>query len=166
MGRFQRRREAFSLPELIVALAVLAITLLALVALAASSLGYSEKSNSLASGAAVAETQLERVIQLARGDNPPGEKARFWDNEYPAGGTPYLESSVKVGNTEYKFKVHTTTLRSSTTNLEMGGDPLLQNRMKKVDITVFWWTEEPGAKAGYGKLSTSASRIVNENPDS
>lgn len=45
----------------------------------------------------------------------------------------------------------------------MGGDPIEKNRLKKLDISVWWWVGDTGqAQSGVGRLTAQSTRIINE----
>jgi uncharacterized protein (TIGR02598 family) len=152
----------FTLPEVLLAVAILALTLFALISVAASSLQTRAKSNNLATAQALAETTVESVIRKAQSDADPAPKSKsdFWESDFQKPGPPWEQKTVKVGTNEFRCEVYTKTI------VELGGSGLEQNRIKRVDVTVYWWGgEQTGSRAGSGKLSVALSRLVNEVPD-
>lgn len=144
------RGRAFSLIEILIALALLSLGALAMFSLWMASLQAGSKATQLAAAAAVADGELSRVVRAATLDDPPGELTRFWAQDYPTSGAAFSTGSVSAGGTAYDFEVHTQTVLS---------EPDGTNRIKQVLVTVTWWG---GQRQGHGRLSTQASRLVTE----
>lgn len=161
------QRRAFTLPEIVIAIAILGLVMLTLLSLSATSVRSMEKSSTTAIGHSVAEAQLERVIQDIRADRPAGDKDRFWDGEFPYPDTPFFTSTdpIVVGANKFHYKVFAETVINENTGSPVGGDLLKENRLKKVDVVVWWWSDESGVRQGYGNMKTNVSRMVNETPD-
>lgn len=158
--------SGFTMVELLLSLAIMAMVILTLFSLAASSVRGTEKTGHLATGQAVAESQLEYAIRNAQADIPAGDKDRFWGGNFPRSGTPFVEGSVNISGTEFKYAIYATGFNHSATGLPVGGDVLLENRIKHVECLVWWMTENPeDSRQGFGKMTTSAMRLVNEEPD-
>ncbi len=152
--------------ELLLSLAIMAMVILTLFSLAASSVRGTEKTSHLATGQAVAEAQLQYAIRNAQADIPSGDKDRFWNGDFPRSGTAFKEGVVKIGKTDFNYAIYAVNFNNSTTGLPFGGDLLLENRIKYVECLVWWMTANSDEqRQGFGKMTTSAVQLVNEEPD-
>ncbi|MEW6279836.1 MAG: prepilin-type N-terminal cleavage/methylation domain-containing protein [Candidatus Eremiobacterota bacterium] len=151
--------RAFTLVEVLVALALIAVALLAVVAVGTASIRMSAKSSNLSAAAMVAETELSRAIYEAVNDQPPGSASAFWDNDWPE-SNPWTTGTRRVGNTDFEFAVDATTVNDATTGAELGTGAS-QNRLKLVHVVVWWWDSKQQRKL-YGRLRTESDRLVNE----
>lgn len=147
-----RQAQGFSLGETLVAIGLLSIVILAMGLLSLTIIRSTTESNDRTAAAAVATSLLDRVILQGQ------EDPNFWDNDHL--GTPYVEDKVKFGKIDYHYKVLAETVLNSS------GDPLGEelpnNRLKRVTLELRWFDTESGARQGYGDLSLSLSRLVNE----
>lgn len=140
--------KGFSIIELLVAIAVLGLGLFSLLSVLTASIQANAKSTNLSSALDLASSELERTIQGATKDLPAGSKEAFWTQDFPPSGPPLKQYEEKVGGTKFLVEVFNQTI-AGTGN----------NRIKKLTVLVFWWNSE---KKGYGKLQTSATRLVAE----
>ena len=144
-------RRGFTVLELIVAMGIFSVLALTVTALAFSTLRANTKGSLTQEAEALAEAQLQKAIYQAQCDSPPGSAAQFWDTE---GIVPPGQLSVSVGPTEYQYILYANTVPS------VGGPG---NRLKKVDLVMWWWTSEAdAARQGYGDLTVRATRLVSE----
>ncbi|MFA7482651.1 MAG: type II secretion system protein [Vulcanimicrobiota bacterium] len=140
----------FNLIELMLALTLIAIAALTLVALSFTAVASREKAESISDAMLVAEEQLALAVYSIE-TIPEADHDAFWDNSLTA---PFSEGSARIGPTDYNFRVEATDVPTGT---------LAPNRLRKLDITVWWWSENPGeGRVGSGQLSYSASRLVRE----
>ena len=153
--------RAFSLAEVLLSVGILAMALVALFNLAGSALKNSSRTENLALAGDVAELELNREIYGAIHDQPSGSRAQFWDNEFVS--APWRQGSTRVNGMDFQYSIYAQTLNDSLTGKPVGQTAATSNRIKKVDIVVWWMhsSAEPG-RQGYGRLSTGACRIVNE----
>ncbi|MCA9796935.1 MAG: prepilin-type N-terminal cleavage/methylation domain-containing protein [Candidatus Eremiobacteraeota bacterium] len=155
-------RRGFTLAELIVAIAFLAIIVLSLTALATQAVRYSRKGVDTSVGNEVAQSNLERHIRQAMLDNPSGDYDRFWNNPHVA--TPFVTGQEQVGKTEFTYAIYAQTLLDQTngTNLGSLSGGLSDNRVKQVWCVVHWYDSQVKARQGYGQLEARATTIIAE----
>lgn len=144
-------RAGLSLAEVLLALGLLAIGILTLSGLSLSALKAGQKSSSVMEAGQIAVMKLEEVGATARADSS------FWLADHLA--TPYEEGSVKVGKTEYTYRVFSRTLLDQTSGTELGSG-VSNNRLKKLDIEISWFGDSQ--RDGYGKRTLRESCLLNQ----
>ena len=154
----RRRRQAFSLAELLVALALISVAILSVLALSISVARGNREGVDKTVGTVVASQVLERLVDQLRADVPPGTKATFWGGEFT--GSPYDTGTIINNKTEYKYEIFARTV-TDTSGSSLGGSTP-DNRLKKVDITVYWWDSDSQSHQGYGDLKVTVSRLISE----
>lgn len=147
--------------ELVVAVGIFAVVILTLVALTASGIRAQRESQELANAALVARRQLERELDKVRQDSPAGTRAYFWDGDFTS--SPFILDRTRVGPTEFTYAIYAHTVDDQISGAQLGTG-VANNRLKRVEIVVNWWGSEQQQRQGYGKLSTRASVLVNEEP--
>lgn len=164
ISRSKRFGRGFSVAELVVCLGLLAIMSLAIVALILQLLRGSDKESHLAAGNVLAEQIMTERLQAIFSDSVPGlTKDQFFDTDSPPAAP--LEGIVVLGTTEFTYQMSYQTI-FNTGGVPVGGDVADTNRLKRVDIKVWWWTDDPdNPRAGHGYLRTTATRFVNEKMD-
>ena len=149
--------RAFSLAEVLLSVAILALALLAMFNLIGSALKSSSRTENLAIAGDVAEQQLTRNIYAAVNDQPAGSAKEFWDQDYL--DLPWRQGSQKVNRMDFHYAIYAQTLNDAQSGKPAGNN----NRLKKVDILVWWMhSSSQGSRQGYGQLRTGATRLVNE----
>lgn len=156
LGRRLSRR-GFNMMELMLALTLIAIAALTLVALSFTSIASRQKAENLTDAILVADEQLSLAVRTVE-NLPPSDHDSFWEaadgTEYQAGFVTVGASTGESGATDYNFQIVSSEVPSGTS---------APNRLRKLDITVWWWSENAGeARAGSGQLHYSASRLVRE----
>lgn len=152
-------RSAFTLAECVLALALLTMILLTLVGTTISSLRASEKSALLGPATQVSDSLMNRTLYQVANDLPAGSNASFWG----AAGLWRGPIQETIGGVNYEYVIYANTV------LDAAGGPLggaiPNNRVKKVDIRVWWWEARSnnGTRQGYGKMEVQASRLVEEH---
>lgn len=143
-------RRAFSLIEVMFASGVAAIGLLTLLGALLSVRRASLKSADSERAAAVADQVIERTIrEVARRDND-----EFWAQ---ADGSLWKEEQ----SGEFHCKV------TSNQVMARGGGALgmstgaSDNTLRRIYVTVWWWSPESTSRQGYGNLKVTASRLIN-----
>ena len=153
------KRQGFSLAELIIALGLFAVAILSILGLSILIGKASQEADDRTIGSVVASSLADRLIDQLRSDAPPGTRASFWDNEFGS-ANPWEEGTLNNDGTEYQYRI----LASSVT--DSSGDPVggttPNNRLKKVDISVWWWGDENQQHQGYGTLKVISTRLVSE----
>jgi Tfp pilus assembly protein PilV len=153
MKQTSSNKRAFSVAELLISLTLMAVAILTVIGLTVTNMKVSRKATDTTTASLVAKTELERTILVGMSD------AAFWDNEHTV--APYADGTVVIDNTSFDFQVFASTVMD-------GADPLgtsngdTENRLKKVDIVVYWWDSESQDHQGYGRLEVHQSRLVAE----
>lgn len=155
-------RQGFSLLEVVVSVGILAVGILTIIALFTQLLRASQKSSDSSLGVLAAESVLNKTISDILNDTGVVSRTDFWNGNSPPDSP--IEGSLKAGQTLMTYRITYQTL-VDTAGDELGDD-LPENRVKKVDIILWWGTDDPSeTRVGYGQLSTSASRIINEQDE-
>jgi len=156
-----RCRIGFSLAEVLLAMGTMVLVILSILALVIALNRGSRKSVDLSAAQFAADQILTVAIDRAQRDVPAGEHSRFWDTDYAPPGPAYLQGSLTSNRTEFFYRIDATTARDAANNPINNG--LNFNRLKLVQVEIHWWNPTAtSTRAGYGKLSTRASRLVHE----
>jgi Tfp pilus assembly protein PilV len=147
-------RNGFSLAELLVALGLFAVCILTVLALSISIARSNQEGEDTGVAGTVANGLVEELVDRVRADQPPGLKADFWDNDY------WEEGTFLNNGTEYQYKISGSTVQD-TGGVDIG-NLAPGNRLKKVDIVVYWWDSETTDRQGYGRLEMRNTRLVSE----
>jgi type II secretory pathway pseudopilin PulG len=151
-SRIRKRRNSagFNLMELMLGLTLIAISALTLVALSFTAIASREKAESISEAMLVAEEQLSLAVFSVE-NLPEAQHDSFWGAALTG---PYSEGTIEIGPTDYNFRVEANDVPAGTVE---------PNRLRKLDITVWWWSENPGeSRTGQGLLTYAASRLVRE----
>lgn len=151
-------RRAFSLAELLVALGLISVAILGLLALSIALAKGNQEGIDKTIGGEVASQLTDRLVAQLRSDTPPGTRSGFWNNDYTA--TPWDQGTFQNNGTTYNYKLYAETVRD-TSGQPVGGGTA-GNRLKKVDVYVWWWDSETKAHQGYGELKVLSTRLVSE----
>ena len=154
----KRDSSGLSLAEMMVALGLISVAILAVLALSISIARVNREGTDRAIGGVVARQLVERLIDGLRADIPAGSAADFWDNEHSA--APFETGFFRTNNTDFEYKIFASSV------LDASGDSIggttVGNRLKKVDVFVYWWDSETEERQGYGKLEIQNTRLVSE----
>ena len=139
------------------ALFLIVVVIFSLLVVSGYSLATRQKSANLGTAHLVAEQTLSRALYSALSSADTGFLAQN------SATSPWRSGRVTVAMTEFTYALYAQTLPYATSGeVGMAGTEL-NNRLKKVDVTVWWWDGQVrGARSGQGRLSVQASRIVNE----
>lgn len=141
------------------ALGMVAACVLLVAATMTTLLRGSEKSVDRSTGAVLADAVITETLAAIYSN--PTDKANFF-----AGTTPYSGTVILAGTTYTWELTHQTITRTAVAGGGDLGDGVPENRVKKVNCVVWWWTADPDQQRdGYGYLRTEVSRLVNENDD-
>lgn len=152
-----RSDSGFTLAEVLLAISTMVLVILTIIALVISLHRGSRKSVDLAAAHLVADQVITELVDQAQKDLPAGAHASFWNNDW----TPYREGSVNANRTDFFYRMDATTVRDVSSNPINSN--LSFNRVKLIQVELYWWNPAPTpARAGYGKLSTQAVRLVHE----
>lgn len=143
-------RSGLGLVELLLAIVILAMGAFALLSLLVTSAQARAKTQASSAARALADGELQRTVHSVRSDQPAGEQSRFWDGEYPAGGTPFVQTTTRVGKLDYEVSVFAETVLSP---------PSGTNRMKQIEVRVTW---HEGQRQGQGLTAVRANGLVCE----
>lgn len=150
--------SGLSLGELLVSLGLFAVAILAVLALSLSAARGNQKGFDTSVGSVVAVQLVDSLINQLKADEPAGVYDDFWDNDFSS--TPYLTGSLVNNGTEFQYTILArTVVDSSGTEI---GSAVNSNRLKKVDIAVYWWDSETQNRQGYGNLKVVNSRLISE----
>jgi type II secretory pathway pseudopilin PulG len=146
------RRSAFTLAEVLLALALVTIVLLSVVGLALNAMSAMSKSVDVSAGLNVAEQEIERLAYDA--ENAP--TAAFWTFSNQV--NTYSTGQVVVGASRFSTATYVTDVADSGGNFVVAG-----KRLKQVKAVVVWSDAgADGKKAGKGTLRATAARLVHE----
>ncbi len=153
-----RRTRAFSLAELILSLGFIAVVILAVLALGVTVLRVDSKSLETSAGSLVADRLVARTVAGLRSDSPAGSKAQFLARD--AAGDPWRRGEVQDHRTVFYYTLHVRSVKDAA------GDPLGQaavgNRLKKLDVHVWWAGERRTGREGFGQLEVRTTVLINE----
>ena len=139
--------------ELVLSLGFITTVVLTVLGLTATIQKTGQESTDRINAAMVAESVVEEVVA----DAQTNDHDFFWDNDHLV----YRAGFVEIEGTEYDWTMSAVTVKDSGADLG-SSTGLTNNRLKKVDITVFWWDSQTQKSYGYGKLAFRASRLVSE----
>lgn len=160
--RVSGQRWAFSLAEVIVALGVASGAFLVVAALFTQLLRGNQKEADLAAGALIARAVMtERLQKIFAGLEPGLTKEEFFAQNAPP--LAPLEGTVTLNRSVFTYRITHQTVSTSGSD-PLGGPADRNNRLKKLNVVVWWWADEENAtRSGYGDLRVEATRLVNEN---
>lgn len=140
------------------ALGLISVAVLSVLALSISIAKGNREGADRTVGGVVARQLVDRLIDRVRADAPVGTRADFWDNEHTV--APFESGTFESNNTEYQYKIFASSVTDGTGTSVGGATP--DNRLKKVDVFVWWWDSETEDHQGYGKLEVRNTRLVSE----
>lgn len=153
------RRRAFSLAELLLAVALFAIIILGVLALSISVLKTERKAADTTVGKSVAQSLATRLLDQVRADSPVGTRANFLAYNTP--NTAFQTGTSRVQRTDYQYSIFVSTV-SDNGGVNVGS-AIGNNRLKRMEVRVSWWAVNAGqTRAGYGQLTTSLCQLVAE----
>lgn len=146
------------------AICVVVLAILSVSALSISTLRSNQKSSDRPVGQVMAERILTEELYKVQDDNPPGTKNNFWQNDFSS--IPFRTGKLTSNHTEFTYSIYAVTLVDVTKSQPVGVTVTQpKNRLKKVDVVVWWWDSSQASRAGYGKLVAQATRLFNEIPE-
>ncbi|MBI3929166.1 MAG: hypothetical protein HY319_26715 [Armatimonadetes bacterium] len=153
--------RGLTLAELVVSIFLVATALLLVIGVFLTVLRGVEKSADLTAGATVAESMLNFEIYRVLSDTSPFlTRNQFLTQDSPPIGP--IEASFSLNNTVFTYRIYHQTVEDSAGAVLGAG--AAENRLKKVDIIVWWFTDNPGTqRQGHGFLRTGLTRMVHQN---
>lgn len=150
------KSRGFSLPEVILALGLLAVAILSLLAVSVSTLRSDSKALETAAGRLIADQVMKRLLDQMAED--PAVRESFLSGDFQL--QPWDQGTLTHDNTVFSYTILARTVRDGA------GDPVGKeapgNRLKKVDIKV-WWTDEANrTRQGYGRLQVETTQLISE----
>jgi Tfp pilus assembly protein PilV len=143
---------------MLVALGLISVAVLSVLALSISIAKSNQEGSDRAVGGVVAKQLVNRLIGQLRSDLPAGTYARFWTDEHDT--TPFESDTFRSNNTDFQYKIFAQSVTDSSGDSVGGTTP--ENRLKKVDVFVWWWNSETEERQGYGKLEIRNTRLISE----
>ena len=151
--------RGFNLLELLIAIGIITIGILTALLAFIGMLSSPSKAGNKAAGALLATSLLTEQIYGVMSNSV--SKANFFAADSPPAAP--LQGTVNLNGTIFTYSIAHQTLRNPATGTPLGA-ALPENRTKKAEITVWWWTNLPNdTRAGYGYLRTRMSRFINES---
>jgi Tfp pilus assembly protein PilV len=150
-----RSAAAFTLAEVLIAGFLMTIIILVLIGLSISLLRGTQK----ASDTTGAQVASEHILNSLIYDVQPGSPSHgtFWaSSSFSRPGT------YRMNRTDFSYQIDASSVIDST------GSPIgsgfAQNRLKQVQLSVYWWDSEHQAstREGYGKLEFHTVRLLAE----
>lgn len=159
------RRRGFTLAELILSAGLITLAILMAVGIFTALLRSSQKSADRSSGSVVAGSVLqEEIYSIFDGTHPTTTKNAFFGTDSPP-GAPLL-GTVTLNNTVFTYRIYHTTLQDVSGGGGSVGDLMGNNRVKRANITVWWWTSgSTQQRTGYGFLRSSLTKLINERQE-
>jgi len=136
------RPSAFSLPEVVLAVALAAIVVLLLVALGLSALKSNQKASDQVLAQSLAHQWVERELYQAQQNASSG----LWSANSDT--SAYSTQQVSVGLNSYQMALYVSDFNDPATP-----------RLKRLRLRVSWWDGDD-RRAGYGRLSTEVIRFA------
>lgn len=149
-----QRAKGMSVPEVLIAIALLAITFLSLMGVLASGLRADKKDYLKDSASAAAELILHREFRRMR--NSPAAKQAFWNSDHPDRNSPYSSGEEVSGSAKFHYDICTRTVDDTS------GSPFngTGQRLKEVEIFVRWGSDD--TRVGFGSTLYREVRYVSE----
>ncbi len=152
------RKSGFSLAELILSLGFVALAILSVLGLSLGVMRTDHKALERAAGTLVAEQIVERLRAQLLADEPAGFREHFLHEEH--NGTPWDEGSIKNGKTIFYYSVRAISVVDTDGNKV--GASSDGNRLKKVDVHVWWAGEDTQTRQGSGQLEVRVTQLISE----
>ena len=161
LHRQQQGSSAFTLPEILLALGLIAVALMALVGHMTVLLNASQKGDDTSVASMVAQTHLERLTKQVQLDNPANSRAKIW--AYNKADTPWSQPKETVGATDYEVSIFVTDVLSTNGHPLGSGANGTENpktKLKQLQAVVTWWDPQDRGRPGLGRLELRAARLL------
>ncbi|MDO5296702.1 MAG: type II secretion system protein [bacterium] len=160
--RCAKKTQGFTILELMISMSIISIALVFLIGVFTTGLRANRKSVDLTAGTLVAEEIISQELYgiLADADK---SKTFFGEGSTTDTNKLYVQGTKYHNNTKFTYKMFISDVKNM-------GDKDNANKIKKVDVQVWWWNDEgqePSAtqesfRAGYGVVSVGLTRLVNQ----
>jgi hypothetical protein len=147
------------MPEIILSFGFFAVAILALMGLSLSISRTDSKALETAAGTLIADQLMGRTLASLRTDSPPGSRAGFFSGEFV--DPPWDSGSLVSGKTTFYYELTTNQVMDLTTAGPMG-EQALSNRLMKLNVRVWWASENQEVRQGSGRLQVVTSRLISE----
>lgn len=148
--------RGFGLAEVILALGLLAVAIMSIMGLSISALRTDSKAMETSAGRLIADQVVKRLGDQLRADTTI--RGDFLSGEFV--GPPWDKGTITNNHTVFNYQVFASTVRDAA------GKPLgweaEGNRLKKVDVEVWWTDETDRARQGYGRLEVRTTQLISE----
>ncbi len=151
--------RGFSLAELILSIGLFSLAVLALLGLSLSILRTDSKALERSAGTLIADQLLQRTLAQLRNDEPLGSRGAFFGGDHSK--APWSEGTIQNDQTEFSYKLYSRPVLDRATGAELS-ESSPGNRLRKVEIHVWWASEEGQARQGSGFLEVWTTRLVSE----
>ncbi|MBQ7568515.1 type II secretion system protein [bacterium] len=153
-----KKSTGFTLMELLLAISIIATVMLYLIGIFTTGLRANRKAVDLTAGTLVAESVISQELYGILSD--PDKSSSFFSHVYGS-TTPCVQGTTTLSSTKFTYKMFVN---------DVSGFNDANNKMKKVDVQVWWWNNEnadansqaASFRQGYGVVSVGLTRLVNE----
>ena len=154
-----QKTRGFSIIELLISMSIISVALVFLIGVFTTGMKANRKSVDLTAGTLVAE---EIISQELYGILSDATKSNDFFNK-PDNKSEYVKGVKYHNNTKFTYKMYVSDVKNM-------GDAGNSNKMKKVDVQVWWWNDDgsdisdqqASFRAGYGVVSVGLTRLVNQ----
>lgn len=153
------RTIGFSLAELILSMGFFAMVILTLIGLGIAITRTDSKALESSAGGLIADQVLERTVAELKRNDPEGVREDFFSGNFSA--APWSSGELTNDRTVFYYEVFGTTVLSTGTGNPLA-DGLDKNRLKKVDVHVWWAGEDTQSRQGSGRLEVWSTRLISE----
>lgn len=161
--RSPKKTKGFSILELMISMSIISIALVFLIGVFTTGLRANRKSVDLTAGTLVAEEIISQELYGILADTGEGEHSAKKFFEKNDKNTEYVKGVKYHNNTKFTYKMYVTDVSGM-------GDSDNSNKIKKVDVQVWWWNDDgkdtsatqESFRAGYGVVSVGLTRLVNQ----
>lgn len=161
----REKRGAFSLVEVLISLAIMALALLVLVSVLVTGLKAQTKNERLMIADSLAERIFERTALSLPGLSKPQAEA-FWESNPGTLPTNLAQGEETVGNTQFTFEISAENIMNASGSSTFGtAGGTRNNELKILQVTVRWADDTQTSGSGVGLQHTTIKRLINRRPD-
>lgn len=149
----------FSLAELILSIGFFGLAILTLIGLSIAITRTDSKALERSAGTLIGDQVLNRTIAELKEDNPAGARANFFSGDFSV--TPWSKGNLVNARTTFYYEVFAHTVIDRGTGSPLSED-VPGNRLKQVNVHVWWAGEESSTRQGSGNLEVWITQLVSE----